>query len=404
MRQGSNIHKVLEEEVHTTIAVDITTKEDSWGLRIWNIIQGLRTLRDTGRTRELEIWGVVGGEIVNGIIDELSYTSPDPKLEAEIDERYANARSDKKALPEYQTSITDYLLLSAAGGGEDMSDVGCDTTETESQRATPAPPVPGQPKEKLVYITDIKTRSVKTLPAGASIRPTIMQLHLYHHMLENLAQNNFPLQALADRYDLDINSTFSDSFIAQVGSLNQDFFDTVSEQLGGVEDKITASQIASSQDSTELLLKHSNLSSLWSFMIQQFQDTLLLKPTFSIPNTPSPTSQSIHDKSSPTMRLSPILTATYLSASTSAVLGSKSILFDASLLRSYLEENLAWWHGEREARGVELQEAWKCRSCDFRDDCSWIHERDAAAVAEVKARKKMRGIVGVEGSPAKSTV
>ena len=397
------IHKTLEDEVHTTVAVDITTKEDSWALRIWNIIQGLRTLRDTGRTRELEIWGVIGGEIVNGIVDELSYTCPDPRLEAESHKRYAVTQSDREALPEYQTSITDYLL-SVSGGGQAMNETGGSIADAQAREAMPPPPAPGKQSERRVYITDIKTRSVKNLPAGASIRPTIMQLHLYHHILENLTLGNFALQALASRYNFDPNVTVSDSFIAQVGSLNQDFFDTVSEQVGAVENTITASQIASSQDSTELLLKHNSLASLWNLMIKQFQETLLLHPDFSVPGTPTSTSQSIADTPSPLTRLSPILTATYLSSSTSELLGSKSILFDASALKAYLEDNLSWWRGEREAKGVQLQEAWKCRSCDFKMDCSWIHERDAEAVAEVQARKKMREIAGVHRNVNKSEV
>jgi exonuclease V len=178
MKQGTAMHKALEDEVHTTVPVDITTNEDKWGLRIWNVVQGLRTLRDTGRTRELEVWGMVGGEIVNGIVDELSYDCPDPKLEGEIDERYANAQRAKDALPEYQTTIKDYLLSCANEGSHENSETGI-----KSQQAMHPPPVPGKQKEKLVYITDIKTRSVKSLPAGASIRPTVMQLHLSHHMV-----------------------------------------------------------------------------------------------------------------------------------------------------------------------------------------------------------------------------
>ena len=61
MKKGSTIHKTLEDEVHTTVPVEITTKEDAMALRIWNIIQGLRSLREFGITRELEIWGLVRG-------------------------------------------------------------------------------------------------------------------------------------------------------------------------------------------------------------------------------------------------------------------------------------------------------------------------------------------------------
>ncbi|KFZ15598.1 hypothetical protein V501_02642, partial [Pseudogymnoascus sp. VKM F-4519 (FW-2642)] len=54
MKRGSEVHAALEEEVYTSVQIEIATKEDAWGLRVWNVIQGLRTLRETGMTRELE--------------------------------------------------------------------------------------------------------------------------------------------------------------------------------------------------------------------------------------------------------------------------------------------------------------------------------------------------------------
>jgi exonuclease V len=399
MKQGTKVHKVLEDEVHRTVPVTIKKKEDSWGLRLWNIIQGLRTLRDTGRTRELEIWGSIGGEVVNGIIDEVSYECPDPKLEEETSNTgRKEAHVEDNMLPEYQTSIKDYLL--AAGGRKNG---GQSIASAMMRDETPTPRK--TPKEKRIYITDVKTRAHPTLPAGASIRPTVLQLHLYHHMLENLAQGNFALIQLTERYGLDANETFSDSFIAQIGGLNQEISEIASSQEGGPLDQITASQIASSQDSMDVLLRHNNLGSLWDFMISQFRQTFLLPINTDEPPTPTPQSTSDLDPplALPT-RLSPLLTAEYLAPTYKHVagtakksIGSKSFNFNAAFLRSYLEDNLAWWRGERPAKGVELQEAWKCRSCDFRDDCEWIHERDAAALAEAQERKKMREIAGVEG-------
>lgn len=104
MKKGSTIHKTLEDEVHTTVPVEITTKEDAMALRIWNIIQGLRSLREFGMTRELEIWGLVDGELVNGVIDQLSYECPDPELEATAAAHYADVEASRVALPEYQMS------------------------------------------------------------------------------------------------------------------------------------------------------------------------------------------------------------------------------------------------------------------------------------------------------------
>jgi exonuclease V len=37
-----------------------------------------------------------------------------------------------------------------------------------------------------------------------------------------------------------------------------------------------------------------------------------------------------------------------------------------------------WWKGERTPRGVEVMEAWKCRICEFADECEWRQEREWA--------------------------
>ncbi|KAL9110805.1 MAG: hypothetical protein Q9187_008004, partial [Circinaria calcarea] len=109
MRQGSAVHKTLEEQVHQTVPIETRTKEDGWGLRVWNIIQGLKTLRETGMTRELEVWGVVGGQVINGVIDELSYICPDRELEEEATAKTAHRKGDKTVAATDQASITSFL-------------------------------------------------------------------------------------------------------------------------------------------------------------------------------------------------------------------------------------------------------------------------------------------------------
>jgi exonuclease V len=372
MKQGTTVHQALEEEVHITVPVDTPTKEDGWGLRIWNVIQGIRTLRDNGFTRELEIWGTVGGEIVNGVIDELSYDCPDPNLETKVDKQ-AGKKPGVPDLPEHQTSIADFLApASQQENGQSL------------ESALRPPQL--RHKQKRIYVTDIKTRGSKTLPGLSAMRPAILQLHLYHHMLENLAQGNFALQQLAERYGFDTSAAFSDSFIAQVGSLNQEMSQSSN----------------SSEDSLDILLKHNSLSSLWSFMLSEFRQTFLLPVESQVPTS---TPQSVADLPAPEAqptRLSPILTVEYLSATyehrrgestRQHSLGSKSFVFNSGYLKAYLEDSLNWWHGDREAKGVELQEAWKCRYCDFRDDCVWIHDRDKSAYQQAVDRKTMRSDV-----------
>lgn len=368
MKQGTQVHQALEEEIHVIVPVDTPTKEDGWGLRIWNVVQGLKTLQQTGRTRELEVWGTVGGEIVNGIIDEISYECPDPSLEDRVD-----THVKQPEVPEGQVRITDFLTSAAQQeGGRSLA------------AALGSAAAAGPAKERRIYITDIKTRQSRSLPSPNAIKPTILQLHLYHHMLENMAQGNMALNKLSERYKFEVDQTFSDSFIAQVGSLNQ--------VLG------TPASSAASTDSMDVLLQHNTVASLWSYMLDLFQEAFVLP----VNDTPTPTPQTLSELKSdipqPT-RLSPILTVEYLSvwyqhrpgeATRTHSLGTKSFVFNAQYLKSYLKDSLTWWHGERDAKGVELQEAWKCRLCDFRDDCEWIHSRDKAALQEAMERKALR--------------
>ncbi|RMD44424.1 hypothetical protein DV735_g736, partial [Chaetothyriales sp. CBS 134920] len=301
MRQGTRVHQQLEDEVHMTVPIEVVTVEDTWALRFWNIIQGLATLRETGRTRELEVWGTIGGEVVNGVIDLVSYQCPDPRLKAALDAARGNGkktstiRVGSDRLPEYnQAAIAEFLTTAS----QEERDRGNHLNGRREEEAL-------ADAEKQIYITDIKTRVSRVLPTGSSTKPTILQLHLYHHMLENLAQGNFSLAHLVQRYNLNPDARLSDAFIAQIAT-----------------------------------------------------------------STP----QSV-------------------------------FVFDPLYLKAYLEDSLQWWRGERDARGVHLHEAWKCRSCDFRDDCVWLHERDREAWEKVNARKALRaGDASGAGLMARSVV
>ena len=78
MKQGTKVHQALEDEVHTTVPVEITKKEDGWGFA--NLQHDPRSSDIEGKTRPLHASlrsGVtIGGELVMGVIDEISYTCP----------------------------------------------------------------------------------------------------------------------------------------------------------------------------------------------------------------------------------------------------------------------------------------------------------------------------------------
>lgn len=329
MKQGSKVHKALEEQVHQIVPVDVQTREDGWGLRIWNIIQGLRTLRVTGMTRELELWGTIDGQVVNGVIDELSYTCPDKELEEEID-KTSNRGGGKADVPPNQTPITNFLKSNGASY-----------------------------PERKVYIIDVKTRMSKTLPQGSSLRPTQMQLMIYRKLLVDLATDAVSADTIFSRYRLDATSPFSDAFIAEVGALDFNF--------RGDSGEATYAPFGTQQDSVSELLAHNGLTRLWSLMTREFAKTI-------------PTAAAVGD----------VLKAEFRSQRDGAILGSKAFAHDEAALRAYVEDEMRWWRGEREARGVDIEEAFKCRICEFADECTWRRAKIDQATESFRARASAR--------------
>jgi exonuclease V len=325
MKQGSVVHKVLEDQVHKTVPVEIETREDAWGLRIWNVIQGLRTLRTTGQTRELELWGTIDGLVVNGIVDELSFICPDVELEESLQKPILDER------PLDQTTISNFFQ--ASGRTSMAESIQCEW--------------PSQTKK--VYICDVKTRGVRSLPSASAFRPTKMQLMLYHRLLSKLATDTIEFSILAARYNLQSSKVFSDTFIAQICSLNDDgiFYDAQSSQSS--QSSTQESEQGLSQDSMTVILAHNTLSSLWSLMISEFQLTFP-DGAASIGN---------------------ILKAEYRTRDSGEIVGSKTFAMDEKELTKYIEHEMQWWKGEREPQGVAIEEAFKCRSCDFAETCEW---------------------------------
>lgn len=334
MRQGSRVHLQLETQVHDIVPIETKTREDNWGLKIWNIIQGLRTLRGTGLTRELEIWGVVDGEIINGIIDELSYICTDPDLESAI-ELFKDTSASQR--PPNQLSITEFFAKSRNGGNPWLSN---------------------PPPTRKVYLTDIKTRMSKSLPQGASLRGTQIQLQLYHRLLTSLASGSVPSAAVFARYRLDPEARFSDTFINELAALDQNF----ASSAGGACDR---APLNTADESRTELSRHNCLSALWSLMLREF--ALAMPPG----------------------SLSPILRAEFRAQTDGTVLGSRTFVMDEEGLESYVADEMRWWKGEREARGVDVEEAFKCRICEFAEGCEWRRQKVEDAVEKSRLRRSL---------------
>ncbi|KAI7239203.1 hypothetical protein KC330_g2072 [Hortaea werneckii] len=354
MKQGSSVHKVLEEQVHTEVPVEVQTKEDRFALRIWNIITGLRTLRRTGMTREMEVWGVVEGEVVNGIIDQITTTSPDEIMEAQMLEEAENAKSvsanrgkKRKPLSSDQRTLTDYMTSSQNGSILESGKGLEGWLGTLHERPTN------------VYLIDVKTRQSKNLPPqGSQTRPTYYQLMMYHRLFSTLATNGVDAERVFDRYKVEPKRTFSDTLIAQMST-----FDTGTD-VDLAEDEWVPHD--ASKDSLSELLAHNSLAALWSLMMQEFQ------------------------KAVPANSVSSLLTAEYRAPGTGDLMGKRSFAFDAERLDSYVQDEMRWWKGERETKGVEIEEAFKCQICEFAPNCTWRNTKVEEGLQKAKLKKEKR--------------
>ncbi|KAI8314489.1 Exonuclease V [Colletotrichum sp. SAR11_59] len=345
MKQGTKVHQDLEDEVHTTVRVEIASKEDGFGLRMWNLIQGLRTLRETGMTRELEVWGFADGNLVNGVIDGLSFENPDPEFEEQL---------SQESEGQSQASITDYFPSKNAG------------------------------KEKIpqIYLTDVKTRgSMKAPNSPALLRPAKVQLFLYQRFLSEMAADKLDYLRIFRRYNLDPDVPFSDSFIAQIGSLHDElFFDVNSSPDGdyvppssGAANGGTDTDGATSQ--TPDFIKYRTLRELLPLLRSE------LKETFA------------HGADS----VGRLLVVEYRYRGDGSLIDSQVFPMDDRALNLYLGSTLEWWRADREPRGVQIEEAYKCRMCEFADDCTWRSAMDEERLQASRQRLASRRKTAASG-------
>lgn len=222
MKKGTKAHKVLEEEIHTTVQVEITTNEDQWGLKLFNMCQGLLSLRRGGLTRELNVFGFLNGHFIQGIIDEISYTNPRAHV------------------------VTEAPPAAASDENSDSDSDGGVPLPIDLTGSSP----PSTPKHKLVaYVSDTKTRATQTIPGGSQFRSTALQLMFYHHLLSGLLAGDVDFPKVLENFELDGSKNFSDNFLAQIASLDSDI-------------------------SIEELLENSSLWGLWRILQRKLRESI----------------------------------------------------------------------------------------------------------------------------------
>ena len=73
LEKGRTVHEKLEKEIHPgeRIYVRTKSKEDDWALRMLKFVTGVKALLEGGCCRELNVFGILHGRLVLGVIDEI---------------------------------------------------------------------------------------------------------------------------------------------------------------------------------------------------------------------------------------------------------------------------------------------------------------------------------------------
>jgi len=63
-------------------------------------------------------------------------------------------------------------------------------------------------------------------------------------------------------------------------------------------------------------------------------------------------------------------------------------LFDGNELDAYIEHEFQWWKGERKPQGVVVEEAFKCKTCEFAEGCEWRIRKVDEAKENARATRR----------------
>ncbi|TGZ78160.1 hypothetical protein EX30DRAFT_343542 [Ascodesmis nigricans] len=290
MKAGSSVHRVLEEQVHTIVPVEVKTKEDRWGLKLFNMCQGLWCLETEGLTRELPVFGFIDDVLVRGIIDEVVYKDPAGKTE---DSKTSNDEGSYKTL---RRNSKAYI------------------NQQPEEYNVP------QAGSRVAYISDVKSRARRSLPTASQAKATALQLMSYHRLLDQMRAGETDFPRLLDHYKLNGDAPLSDSLIADLCRVSEDV-------------------------SVDTVLEHNSLTGMWELMRKYLATSI--------------------DSIGGNMGIS------YRDQADGKIFAYQTIPYNGERLDAHLGSVMSWWRGQRSTVGVEIEEAWKCASCEFADDCSW---------------------------------
>lgn len=194
-----------------------------------------------------------------------------------------------------------------------------------------------KPSARKIILMDSKTRVSATEPSTSQMDQVKLQLIIYWQFLHSMPE--FNIESFYLNEGLNGQTPFSDQFLAQAVELVESYSDTIGD---------------------EILAKH-NLDGLWSLLRKQI---LCMR-------------HNLTDK----------VRVRYIHQESRKIISERNFVVDQEWAFAQRNRILQWWKGEREAEGIEVEEAFKCRICDFEEGCSWRLGKIQAGI-DLKRRRK----------------
>ena len=164
-------------------------------------------------------------------------------------------------------------------------------------------------KEGRIIILDHKTRLKPSLPPPPSVRPTEVQLMLYHKLLEDLVRGNYSYEDFV-----------LDAKLESPGNISAELKEQL-EQAGMHVTEVSVEKLA----------------------------------------------RGVFDAFRRLPPLSDFLIARYIHQGTGDHIGDKAILYDPGLIEEKLAHAEEFWAGRRKSVKAGFREKWKCNYCEYRD-------------------------------------
>ncbi|KAF5366932.1 hypothetical protein D9757_010842 [Collybiopsis confluens] len=391
MKRGKSVHKRLEREIQPEqVQVQISTEEERWGLRyiniflhlylanityrIINMIDCVELLLLSGCAREMPVFGIVKGNVVLGIIDEVVLDQPTTRIKRELKSPPSTPQKPKRArVSPSQLPITTFLSSSSVP-------LSSDTFITPYS----------------FHLIDTKTRRNSSLPREEDALSSRLQLMMYHRMLANLIASSTPFDfnSFWRKLGLDEAAPFSPKFLAQtlltrdeqcLKKLTQLWFRKTS-QLRGIQLSSTLQLIYRSQTKYRgrrqknqhlPVISSKEEQDIATAVAASLRDVQMLPKVNQADAGGSVVEQkagsSIEDpevqreiEQSLLSRLDDAgLNLDYNQDDTrpqTDIIGTREFEVDHALLDNYLLDIMRWWNGERKPRGVSLEQSGRCLS------------------------------------------